>query len=362
MRIIFRVDASLKMGSGHVMRCLALADYLKTRSTVIEFISREHDGHLIKKIQNSGFKVRTLPNKLNSKFDKKLFHSEWLSVTQEKDSDDCINAIGIDEFDWLIVDHYSLDEEWEKKLKRHCSKILVIDDLADRKHDCEILIDQTYGRTQDSYRALVPSKCNILVGSKYALLRKEFKKNRNSAITKRSRDFMLENILISFGGMDPENLSGKTLYELTKINWKTNLKIYLISGIDSKHKDYLEKLNNSMPNNLNVEILENVTNISELMIKADIAIGAGGGTNLERCCLGLPSFVLITSENQKESSLNLQMAGAILVKEDFKSITNEISKLHSENHMNLNKISNNAFDVCDGNGVQRVAGIITAYK
>jgi UDP-2,4-diacetamido-2,4,6-trideoxy-beta-L-altropyranose hydrolase len=360
MRIIFRVDASLKMGSGHVMRCLALAEQLKTMKSVIEFICREHDGHLIKKIQNSGFKVRSLQNKLNSKCDTRLFHSDWLSVTQEKDSDDCINALGVDEFDWLIVDHYSLDEEWEKKLKRYCSKILVIDDLADRKHSCDILIDQTYGRKKDSYKALVPSKCIILVGSKYALLRNEFKKNRNNAITKRKSNFILQNILISLGGMDPQNLSGKILYELTKVNWKTNLKINLISGVESNHKEYLEKFRNSMPKNLKVEIFQNVSNISELMIIADIAIGAGGGTNLERCCLGLPSFVLITSENQKESSLNLQRAGAIFVKEDYKSIVNEISKLHSENHININNISNNALNICDGYGIQRVAGIMTS--
>ena len=149
MKVIFRVDASLQIGTGHVMRCLTLARVLKENGADVKFICRKHEGNLIDKIHSSGFNVNELEVLERIEVNDKLAHSYWLGATQQQDSDDCIEILKAEKIDWLIVDHYALDELWQKRLKPYYKKLMVIDDLADRKHRCDILLDQTFGRQQD---------------------------------------------------------------------------------------------------------------------------------------------------------------------------------------------------------------------
>jgi len=117
MKAVFRVDASLEMGTGHVMRCLTLTQALKENGADVEFICRKHEGNLIDKIRSNGFFVHGLEAFGQTKVDDKLTHSHWLGSTQKQDVDDCIDILKAEKTDWLIVDHYALDEEWQKKLK-----------------------------------------------------------------------------------------------------------------------------------------------------------------------------------------------------------------------------------------------------
>jgi len=162
LKVVFRVDASLQMGTGHVMRCLTLAHVLKENSANIEFICRKHEGSLIDKIRSSGFVVHELGMPEEIKVDTRLVHSHWLGATQQQDTDDCIDIVKSVKTDWLIVDHYALDELWQKRLKPYCEKLMVIDDLADRKHQCDILLDQTFGRQQEDYLTLTHEYCKLL--------------------------------------------------------------------------------------------------------------------------------------------------------------------------------------------------------
>ena len=179
MKIVFRVDASLKMGTGHVMRCLALAQMLKENGANVEFICRKHKGSLIEKIRSGGFVVHELEVFEEIEVDNKLAHSHWLGATQQQDANDCIDMLKAEKSDWIVVDHYALDEQWQKRLKPYYEKLMVIDDLADRKHQCDILLDQTFGRQQEDYSELTPKDCQLLLSSKYALLRPEFSKWRS---------------------------------------------------------------------------------------------------------------------------------------------------------------------------------------
>ena len=145
MKVVFRADASLAMGTGHVMRCLALAQALKDNKVNVEFICRKHKGSLIDKIRSNRLNVHEL--EVLEEADDKLAHSHWLGATQQQDADDCIEILKSEKIDWLIVDHYALDEQWQKKLKPYYEKLMVIDDLADRKHQCDILLDQNFGRS-----------------------------------------------------------------------------------------------------------------------------------------------------------------------------------------------------------------------
>ena len=173
MQVVFRVDSSLQIGSGHVMRCLTLAEGLRKNGADVIFICRKLTGNLASKISDSGFKVFEL--KLSDKkiIDDKLFHSKWLEVTQLLDSEQSKEIIKNIKPDWLIVDHYALDHEWELKLKPYVKYVMVIDDLADRRHECDLLLDQTLGRKKEDYDELVPKLCKMLLGTSFCLLRSE---------------------------------------------------------------------------------------------------------------------------------------------------------------------------------------------
>ena len=180
MKVAIRVDASNKIGTGHVIRCLTLAIQMRRSGDFVLFICRELPGHLCELIESNGFDVFRLPAK-KIQFESIAHssgtpHASWLGVDWETDAAqtyDCMLSHGF--FDWLIVDHYAIDYCWEKKLSPLTKKLMVIDDLANRKHDCDLIIDQNlYSKFERRYDNLVPKNCHKLLGPKYVLLRKEF--------------------------------------------------------------------------------------------------------------------------------------------------------------------------------------------
>ena len=303
MNALFRVDASLEMGTGHVMRCLTLAKTLRHNGVEVEFISREHQGNEIKKIEDSGFKVYKLERRKIKSDDKaKLQHSHWLGVTQIQDAFDCIDLIKGKFFDWLIVDHYALDEEWQNNLRTFYGKLLIIDDLNDRKHNCDVLLDQTYNKSKSSYKKLVPTRCKLLIGSKYALLRSEFTELRSKSLRSRIKP-KLKNLLINMGGIDKSNHTSSVLTHLSESELSSGLNISVVMGSNSPFLDEVKSLADKLP--MNIQILENVKKMAELMVSSDIAIGASGTTTWERCCMGLPTIQIVTASNQKSLADNL---------------------------------------------------------
>jgi spore coat polysaccharide biosynthesis predicted glycosyltransferase SpsG len=130
------------------MRCLTLAHTLSGQNFTITFLCKPHEGNLIYAIENAHFKVITLPPAISS-------NTSLLGCNQRDDAEDCINAIEkIAPYDLIIIDHYAIDVEWQHRLKPFCRKFFVIDDLADRKHQADFLLDQTVNRTKDTYQAL----------------------------------------------------------------------------------------------------------------------------------------------------------------------------------------------------------------
>ena len=318
MKVIFRVDASLKIGSGHVMRCLCLAEALKENGSDVEFICRQHCGNLVKKIRSSGFNVYELELLEESIIDNKLFHSSWLGVTQQKDASDCIDILKTATTDWLIVDHYGLDEDWQIKLKPYCKKIMVIDDLGDRSHDCNLLLDQNMGSTQAKYKGLVNQNCKILTGPNYALLRAEFSQWRDYSLKRRENKLEISTLLVTLGGVDPDNYTEKILQLLAKCKLTVNTEIQVVMGGNAPHLKEVQKQAAKMPFRTEVKI--GVNNMAELMAKADLAIGATGSTSWERCCLGLPTIQLIISENQRQIAEALDKIKAIKLLEKLDDI------------------------------------------
>ena len=216
MRIAFRVDASLQMGSGYVMRCLTLADAFREKGAEIIFVCREHPGHLFDLIEASQHLVLRLPFATTFATGE-LAHADWLGETQKEDARQSIEALKtIGNVEWLVIDHYALDVEWEAIMRSYCENIMVIDDLADRKHDCDVLLDQNYYHgKRGRYKNLVPPRCKNLLGPKYALLRQEFKEMRRNL---KVREGIKKRIFIFFGGSDPTNETKKALLAIRSLD------------------------------------------------------------------------------------------------------------------------------------------------
>ena len=355
MKVFFRVDASLKMGTGHVMRCLTLAQVLKENSANVEFICRKHEGNLIDKIHSSGFNVHELEMLEEIEVGNKLAHSHWLGATQKQDADDCIGILKAEKSDWLIVDHYTLDEQWQKRLKPYYEKLMVIGDLADRKHWCYILLDQTFGRQQEDYSALTPEGCELLLGSQYALLRPEFSKWRAYSLERRSKP-KFKQLLINMGGVDVHNVTENILEELKTCNLPNDINIIVVMGGLTPHLESVKSKVNALPYKTEVKV--DVDNMAEIMANSDIAIGAAGSTTWERCCLGLPTIQVVIAENQNTIAKSLARNNAIKLLQDIKELSRTISDVTSW----MTSVSDIARQISDGSGVMRVVNVIIGRK
>ena len=312
-KIVFRCDASIQIGTGHVMRCLTLANEMAQQGAECIFICRRHHGNLIEEIQQHGYKVYSLPleNDLYIETNNKtvLAHADWLASTQHRDAELSISIVKAIQPDWLIVDHYSLDESWEKGLQPYCKKIMVIDDLADRKHDCDILLDQNFGRDPQDYAAYVNEDCELLCGSNYALLRPEFAQWRSYSLERRQHN-KLASILINLGGVDKDNITTKILKVLQTKSLPDHCSITIVMGSTSPWIEAVKQQAAIMQWRTVVKV--GVDNMAELMANSNLAIGAAGSTSWERCCLGLPTIILVLADNQQVIANALEGVGAAL--------------------------------------------------
>ena len=198
MQVIFRVDASLEIGMGHVIRCLTLAEGLSELGVQCSFISREHQGNLNDHIKQRGFHVFAL-SAIGLDYhssSNNLTHASWLGCDWQTDAEQVESILQQLKTDWLIVDHYALDYNWEKNISFFTSKIMVIDDLANRSHFCNLLLDQNYCHDQSRYDTLLSPDTSKLLGPKYALLRKCFKEKRKISECKHGA---IRSVFIFFG-------------------------------------------------------------------------------------------------------------------------------------------------------------------
>ena len=359
MQIAFRTDASLQIGTGHVMRCLTLADALHARGAQCTFICRPHAGHLIDLIKHRGYAVAVLPpadNLLPTSEDP--VHAQWLGADWVIDSEQTRQALGAAVVDWLVIDHYALEQRWERSLRRHALRILVIDDLADRPHDCDLLLDQNLGRAENDYQALLSSSTQKLIGPNFALLRPEFAQWRDYSLSRRANP-QLKRLLITMGGVDPDNVTGKVLDALKGCDLPVELGITVVMGPHAPWLADVEAKAALMPRQ--TQVLIGVNNMAQLMAESDFCIGAAGGSAWERCVLGLPSMVLILAANQHSGAMALQMNGAALLVSETKLLTSQLSALFNQDKKvsaMLRELGQSAARQAIGDGASQVAQIL----
>ena len=315
MKVVFRVDSSQQIGSGHVMRCLTLAERFKIqKSADVIFLMRDLDGNLIDLVKKQGYEVKVIPRS-------KIFYdlsgyAAWLTVPQEIDAEQsisCLSGMGI--VDLLVVDSYAIDILWENKLRPYSKKIMAIDDLANRRHDCDILLDQNlHENMENRYIKLVPPKCRLLLGPRYALLRKEFYDIKSK---ERARNGEIANLLVYFGGSDNSDETSKTLNAINKLNIP-ELVVNVVVGVSNKQKDRIECM---CRKHRNWHYFCQINNMAELMNMADLAIGAGGTTTWERLYINLPSIVISVADNQKEVCEACASQGLIMYLGESSNVT-----------------------------------------
>ncbi len=365
VRIAFRADASVQIGTGHVMRCLTLADELTRQGHECRFVCREHEGHLGDLIAGKGYGLSLLPahsdNELDTKDSRSDDYVRWLGVAWQEDARETLDALTSWKPDWLVVDHYALDAAWERALANTVGGIMVIDDLASRPHECALLLDQNLGRVESDYDGLLPDNCQRLIGPGYALLRPEFANLREQSLNRRQQP-ELKRILISLGGVDRTNVTGQVLDALSESALTVTTELDIIMGAAAPYLDEIRQQAARMP--FKATVSAGVTDMAERMCLADLSIGAAGSTSWERCCLGLPAITVVLAENQRLIGEALSENGAGLlvdvdrIREDLPMMVESI--MASENECLL--LARQAAIVCDGAGVERVVSVLTGVS
>lgn len=363
---VFRVDASLEIGTGHVMRCLTLADELKTKGYRCLFITRPHSGHMAGAITRRGHEVSLLSKSINDflKSSDDVAQAAWLRGSWENDAHETIETLVGTIPNWLVVDHYAIDQRWQKLLRSHVEKIIVIDDLADRELDCDLLLDQTLGRKESDYHDQVNKGCRMLMGSRYALLRPEFLELRQQAITRRKAFDGVKRILVSMGGTDPHNVTAVVLDALLQLGLPTETTIDVVLGEYATHFKEIKEQSNK--HSLEISVSKNVNDLAMRMLGADLAIGASGSTSWERCCLGLPALTISVAENQKIIAREIAKAGASIHLGDLRLVTsatirNIVQSLIEQTDVML-RMSERCFCLVDGLGTSRMVKEIKAIS
>lgn len=309
MKVAFRVDASNRIGSGHVMRCLTLAEVVRARGAVVHFVCRDHPGNHATTIRNRGFDVTLMPMSTSAERQSPDAgnYASWIGDAWSADADETARRVAqvFGGADWVVVDHYALGAEWERRVRAVTSRILAIDDLANREHDCDLLLDQNLVEGYATrYDALVPNRCRTMLGPSYALLQPTYARLRNST---KPRAGAVKRIFVAFGGADATNLTGKVVSAFRSLGVRGVTMDVIVDPNSSSSAD----IRRTLGSRDDVRLSSGLPTLAPLMAESDASIGATGATTWERCCLGLPSIVITLAENQRPIARKLHEMGVV---------------------------------------------------
>lgn len=353
-RIAFRTDASLEIGTGHVMRCLTLARALRGAGAACRFVTRALPGHMGERIAAEGFDVTLLSAPQGEAPEGPPAHAHWAGVDWPTDAAETRAALD-DAPDWLVMDHFAFDTRWQRAACPEGTRMMVIDDLADRPHACDLLFDQNLGHEGRDYDGLLPEACTRLMGPHYALLRSEFAERRAEALAAREGRGM-RRLMVSMGGIDAPDATSAVLDALRVAPLPEELTIEVIMGGQAPALEKVRGLARDMP--WPTEVAVDVDDMAGRMAAADLAIGAGGATTWERCCLGLPTIIIEIAANQAGIAAALSRAGAGLDPGMLNApgFARRLAEALNEagDPARLGAMSGTAATICDGEGVSRV--------
>jgi UDP-2,4-diacetamido-2,4,6-trideoxy-beta-L-altropyranose hydrolase len=354
MRVAFRTDASDAIGTGHLMRCLTLADAVAAAGHECRFVLRDHPGCVAGLVEQRGHELTVL-SAPDGQPDPDLAHSSWLGISQTRDAQETLAAID-DGWDWVVADHYALDHRWEDIVRPATKRLMAIDDLADREHACDLLLDQNL-QMADRYAGLTPRQCRTLLGPAYALLRPEFAEF-GASLTPRPLTGNAR-VLVYFGGIDPD---GATLLALDGLaHADLPLAVDVVVGARNPH---LAAIQSWCASRSDVTLYVGQADMPALMARAALAIGAAGATAWERCCLSLPTILLTIADNQRPGASALAELPAAVWLGDAENVTarqiSEAVTALARDPSRLAALAQAARSICDGRGTVRVLAALTA--
>lgn len=349
MKVIVRADASLAIGSGHVMRCRTLADELRRRGHAVVFACRPLAGHLLDLLRGGGFETRALPLEPPG-----ASGLEPVDAARALADAEATLQLAGGTADWVVVDHYGLDARWEAVARRAGARVLALDDLADRMHDCDMLLDQNPGDASRYAHRVAPGT-QVLAGAEWALVRPEFAALRAASLARRQRP-VLERLLVFLGGGDATAAVECALAGVlaSGIAWRH---VDVALGSSAPGADAVARRLQAFPSAcLHVQTEQ----MARLMADADLAITASGSVTWEKCCLGLPSVVAVLADNQEVIAAELRLRGAAVVLPSAAALQPEAiaAALRALVPADLAAMSQAAAALCTGQGAPRVAALM----
>jgi UDP-2,4-diacetamido-2,4,6-trideoxy-beta-L-altropyranose hydrolase len=356
MNIVIRTDASVHIGSGHVMRCLVLAQGLTLLGHQVRFVCRPQTGDLITFIESKDFCVYTLaPPNIELIPTTSADYAAWLQVPWQQDAQDLLAQVAA--ADLVIVDHYALSADWQLCIQQALScKIMAIDDLA-RHHHADLILDQTLLRCSEEYKSAHHASAHnrhqtnqVLTGCDFALLNPQFNYYRQQVLV---NDVLASRpkLLLSMGGIDQPNATLLVLTTLAALPKLSRPLVTILLGPRAPHFQQVKTF--CLQHTDWVTHLDFVDNMAELMSQQQIAIGAPGTTSWERACLGLPSIIVPLADNQQTISRNLVAVEAVY-KLELDEIAVHLLSCYQKLLKNWPQLRANNLKLCDGLGLKRV--------
>ncbi|MQX38445.1 UDP-2,4-diacetamido-2,4,6-trideoxy-beta-L-altropyranose hydrolase [Roseospira navarrensis] len=345
--VVVRADASRRMGTGHVLRGLTLAGALRDLGAAVRVVCRAHPGHLMERIAAEGFPVAGLPAPAAG-------DDSWLGASEPTDAEETIAALAGARPDWLIVDHYALGAAWEQALRPHVGAILAVDDLADRPHTCDALLDANLHPDPEArYDGLVPDGCRLLCGPWFAPLRPEYAAARRRRGGPRAGP--VRRVLVFYGGSDASNETARALRVLSRPPFRA-MGVDVVVGANHPDPAGIAALAAARPN---ITLHGPRPHLADLMAAADVALGAGGVSVWERATLGLPSLLTVTAANQAAQVARLEETGAVWSLGPVEAVTDDaladtMAALCDDTDARAGQAAA-AFRLTDGRGAARVA-------
>lgn len=294
VQVAVRTDAYFELGMGHLMRCVTLTEQLPINEFNVTYFISDRSKLARSVLDDKDLNVVVLPS-FNIEEDDANWICEYLNRAKIK----C---------DYVIVDHYSLGLKWETILEKNTNKIVVIDDLANRQHNCDYLIDSALNRHDSDYKSLCNPAVELLLGEQYAILKPTILLNRKQALEKRRTTTKIVSILVSFGATDPKNHS--QLISNILLGSGFTGEIHILTTSLNRH---LNGLNERYLHEKSVVIHSDIDYVADLIVKMDLAIGALGGSAIERVALVLPSICLTTEDNQISNAKSLSEVNTVIL-------------------------------------------------
>lgn len=290
MRVAIRVDASEVIGTGHVRRCLALAHALREAGAAVRFVTRDLGCGAAAAIEGAGFAAIVLRKPDGLVAPSVVPHAAWAGIDGESDAAEAIAALADWSPAWVVVDHYAFDARWHRSIREalRC-RIAIIDDLADRALDGDLIVDHNYAPDhRRKYEGWAAAQTEVLGGPRFALLGPAF-----ATAARYEPQDPVHSVGVFMGGVDRDNVSAVVIDAIARAGFCGEVEI-----VSTHANPHLKQLLRKAEGRPSTQVVTDLPDLAAFFSRHGIQIGAGGGATWERCCVGAPTLLLVVAQNQ----------------------------------------------------------------